>query len=226
MLEFRLDFAGEIMNPSNRHVHYWRAVAVMNANQFVTNWIDRVKQGDSVAAEQIWQKYYFDLVSMARQRLQGVSLAVSDEEDVAVSVFESFYRAAENGRFPDLNCRDDLWKLLLRMASWKIIDRHRHNKRVRRGGNQATHSLDVSDDDGKVFDVIGDEPSPEMVVMMTESCEQLLAHLGDTPLRDIAVGKMEGFSNAELAQKLGCSERTIERRIKLIRQKISKDLLN
>lgn len=196
----------------------------MDTNQFVTNWIDRVKQGDTAAAEQIWQKYYRRLVSMARQRLQGASLAVSDEEDVAVSVFESFYRAAENGRFPDLNSRDDLWKLLLRMAARKIIDHHRHANRARRGGDAVLQSLDHIDD-GAVFDVIGEEPSPEMVVMMTESCEQLLSHLEDTNIRNVAVGKMEGFSNAELAQKFECSERTIERRLGLIRQKITRELL-
>jgi RNA polymerase sigma factor (sigma-70 family) len=197
----------------------------MSNNQFVTNWIERVKQGDAAAADQIWQEYYCRLVEMARQRLQGASLAVSDEEDVAVSVFESFYRAAENGRFPDLNSRDDLWKLLLRMAARKIIDRHRHANRARRGGDAVTLTLN-NHDDSQVFDVIGDEPSPEMVAMMTESCEQLLAHLSDSHLRDVAVGKMEGHSNAELAKKLDCSERTIERRMKLIRQKISKELLD
>ncbi|MCA9143445.1 MAG: hypothetical protein KDB05_11695 [Planctomycetales bacterium] len=41
--------------------------------------------------------------------------AVSDEEDIMLSVFGSVYIAVENGRFLDMSDRDDLWRLLLRM---------------------------------------------------------------------------------------------------------------
>ena len=191
-------------------------------DQFITQWIDEVREGDSTAAEKIWEQYYHRLVSMARQRLQGATLAVSDEEDVAISVFESFYRAAENGRFPDLNSRDDLWKLLLRMSARKIVDRHRYANRARRQADLV--SLHQGDDDTAMIDVIGKEPSPELVATMAESCEQLLGHLDDDGLRSIAIGKMEGYSNAELAEKYDCSERTIERRLSLIRRKFTEHM--
>jgi len=192
----------------------------------VSHWIDQVKLGNSIAAQQLWHHYYERLVRMARQRLRGSDVAVSDEEDVVVSVFESFYRAAENGRFPDLASRDDLWRLLLRMAARKIVDKHRHSKRVKRGGENNVYSLLASGKDNEaMIQVIGDEPSPEMVLMMTESCEQLLARLEDDKLRKIAVGKMEGYSNAELAERSGCSERTIERRLNLIREICQQELL-
>ena len=87
-------------------------------------------------------------------------------------------------------------------------------------------SLDDRGDDEAVFEVIGNDPSPEMVLMMAESFERLLAHLGDGQLREIAVGKLEGFSNGELAERLDCSERTIERRLHLIREKCQQELLD
>lgn len=197
----------------------------MQTEDFTTNWIDRVKAGDPQAAGRIWDNYYSRLVAMARQRLNGAPVAVSDEEDIAISVFESFYRAAEDGRFPDLNSRDDLWKLLLRMAARKIIDQHRHANRAVRGGGVATRSIDAADDDKAVFEVIGSEPNAEMVAMVTESCELLLTHLEDENLRAVAIGKLEGYSNSELAQRLDCSERTVERRLNLVRQKAAKELL-
>ena len=157
---------------------------------------------------------------MARKRMKGATLGISDEEDVAISVFESFYRAAENGRFPDLNSRDDLWKLLLRMSARKIIDRNRYANRALRQGNEI--SLDQKkDDDAAVFEVMGNEPTPEMVAVMSETCEELMNVLEDENLRSVAVGKMEGYSNRQLAEKFGCSERTIERRLNLIRKKLS-----
>ena len=77
-----------------------------------------------------------------------------------------------------------------------------------------------------MIEVIGNEPSPEMVVTMTESVQKLLNHLGVGHLREIAVARMEGYSNAEIAEKLGCSERTVERRLHLIREKCQQELMN
>jgi DNA-directed RNA polymerase specialized sigma24 family protein len=113
---------------------------------------------------------------------------------------------------------------LLRMAARKVVDKRRHDLRQRRGGNVRLHSLDHAGDDENVIEAIGDEPSPEMVMMMQESVEQLFSHLGVGQLRDLAGAKLEGYSNAELAQRFGCSERTIERRLHLIREKMSAEI--
>ena len=200
----------------------------MAENPSISHWIDEVKTGNSVAAQQIWERYYERLVAMARQRMRGANRHLGDEEDVAISVFESFYRAAEKGRFPDLAGRDDLWRLLLRMAARKIVDQRRHSQTARRGGDHVVEPIVRQGRHGEevILQVIGDEPSPDMVLMMTESCEELLNHLEDETLRDIAVAKMEGFSNAEIAEKFDCSERTIERRLHLIREKCQQEILD
>ncbi|MFC1759548.1 ECF-type sigma factor, partial [Planctomycetota bacterium] len=194
----------------------------------VSHWIDLVKAGDSAAANRIWQHYFDRLVRSVRARLYGQNRAVSDEEDIVLSVFDSFYNAAENGRFPDLSDRDDLWRLLLRMSARKVVDKRRHDQRQRRGGNVKVHSLnqtgDGDDDDDSVIEAIGDEPSPEMVLMMRESVDEFFSHLGVGQLRELAGAKLEGYSNAELAERLGCSERTIERRLHLIREKCQQEL--
>ncbi len=195
----------------------------MSDTNDVSHWIDLVKDGNSVAAIRIWEHYFDRLVRSVRQRMIGQNRAVSDEEDIVLSVFDSFYAAAEKGRFPDMSDRDDLWRLLLRMSARKVIDKHRHDARQRRGGGVAVHSL--AGDDGTIIEAIGNEPSPEMVVRMQESVEQLFSHLGVGHLRDLAVAKLEGDSNAELAKRLGCSERTIERRLHLIREKCQQELL-
>ena len=131
----------------------------------VSHWIDLVKAGDSAAANRIWHHYFDRLVRSVRARLYGQNRAVSDEEDIVLSVFDSFYNAAENGRFPDLSDRDDLWRLLLRMSARKVVDKRRHNRRQRRGvrGHAVRHALAgqaAGDDDdvgagGAGSDVVG-----------------------------------------------------------------------
>jgi len=71
----------------------------------------------------------------------------------------------------------------------------------------------------------GDEPSPEISLMMQETVTQFFSHLGDGPLVEIAVAKLEGYSNAEIARRCGCSERTIERRLHLIREKHQQEMM-
>lgn len=198
----------------------------MSDSLHISRWIDLVKNGDSVAANQIWNRYFDRLVRLVRRRMCGQNRVVSDEEDVVLSVFNSFYDAAANGRFPDLTDRDDLWQLLLRMAARKVIDKRRHDLRQRRGGSVRIHSLDETDSQKSALEVIGNEPSPEMVVMMQESVQQFFSHLGVGQLRDLAGAKMEGYSNAELARRFECSERTIERRLHLIREKCQQELLD
>lgn len=191
----------------------------MSDSKNVSHWIELVKVGDSEAANRIWQHYFDRLVRSVRGRLYGQNRAVSDEEDIVLSVFDSFYLAAEKGRFPDLADRDDLWHLLLRMAARKVVDKRRHDQRQRRGGDIKIHALDPTGGDEGLIEAIGDEPSPEMVLMMAEAVEQIFSHLGVGPLRDLAGAKLEGYSNAELAKRFDCSERTIERRLHMIREK-------
>lgn len=197
----------------------------MPESRNVSHWIDLIKQGDSTAANRIWKLYFDRLVGAVRQRMSGQNRAVADEEDIVLSVFDSFYSAAEKGRFPDLADRDDLWRLLLTMAARKVIDKRRRDGRQRRGGTVAIHSLDGDQDNSAIEEAIGSEPSPQMVLMVQEAVEQLFSHLGVGQLRDLAVAKLEGYSNAEIAVQMGCSERTIERRLHLIREKLQQELI-
>ena len=75
----------------------------------VTAWLDLLKTGDQEAAQQLWQRYFQSLVRLARSRLQARARAAADEEDVALSAFDTFCEGMAQGRFPDLADRDDLW---------------------------------------------------------------------------------------------------------------------
>ena len=84
----------------------------MSSDGSVTHWFEQIREGDSVAAEAIWKRYYPELVRLAREKLRGTPRRMADEEDIADSVMESLFCAAQKGRFPDLADRHDLWRLL------------------------------------------------------------------------------------------------------------------
>src|SRR5262249_35153126 len=87
----------------------------------VTLWLEQLKRGNPAAAQPLWDAYFARLVALARARLRAAPRAAADEEDVALSAFDSFCRGAEAGRFPRLDDRDDLWQVLFVITTRKAI---------------------------------------------------------------------------------------------------------
>lgn len=177
----------------------------------VTGWIGRLKAGDSDAASQLWNTYFGRLVRIARLRLRGASRRVADDEDAALSAFKSFCAAAVDGRFPHLADRNTLWPLLAALTRHKCIDIVRKEARRKRGGGWGRiESLD---------DVLTDEPSPATAAELTDEWNHLLDRLdasGDPDLRAIALARLNDARPAEIAKQLGCTRRTVERKLALI----------
>jgi RNA polymerase sigma factor (sigma-70 family) len=182
----------------------------------VTTLLERLKDGDHEAVRLLWQRYYPRLVALARKKLQGAPRRVADEEDAALSAFDSFCRRAEQGHFPDLKDRNGLWTLLVVLTARKAADIIRQQQRRKRGGGQTPDEAD--NDPGRFDELADDGPTPEEAALLAEEVETLLARLTDPALRQIAVWKLEGYSNVEIAGRQGCSEPTVERRLAVIRR--------
>src|SRR5215471_8456034 len=94
----------------------------MSSAGSVTTWIEQLCAGDRAGAQRLWERYFPRLVGLARKKLQGLPRRSADEEDVALSAFDSFCRGAERGCFPRLENRDNLWALLVVITARKAID--------------------------------------------------------------------------------------------------------
>jgi DNA-directed RNA polymerase specialized sigma24 family protein len=193
----------------------------------VTHWLQLLKAGDQGAAQPLWEGYFRRLVALARQRLQGTPRRAADEEDVALSAFDSFCRGAEQGRFPRLDDRSDLWQVLVMLTARKALQLTRSECREKRGGGKVLNEGDLAEGDGSgealLAGVIGREPAPEFAAQVADECRRLLDALPDAELRSIALWKMEGHTTEEIAAKLNCVPRTVERRLRLIRDLWSRE---
>jgi hypothetical protein len=139
----------------------------------VSPWIDQLRAGDRAAAPPLWHNYFQRLVALARQKLcRRVSTATADEEDMALSAFDSFIRAAEQGRVPQLNDRDDLWRLLLVITERKAIDLLNHERRVKRGGGKVRYLSALADDVATISyqagQIMAPEPTPKMAAQLAD----------------------------------------------------------
>lgn len=190
----------------------------------VTQWLRGLADGNESAAQRIWQEYFSRLVEYARRKLDGVPLRSFDEEDVAMSAMNSFCRGMQAGQFDGLEDREDLWKLLLTITARKACANRRRQMADKRGGGRVRGESaflrarpDDSYDPG-IGDVLGREPTPELAAMVADNCRHLLASLQEESLRQIAQYALEGYTAPEIAEKLGCVRRTVERKLERIRR--------
>jgi DNA-directed RNA polymerase specialized sigma24 family protein len=187
----------------------------------VTGWIDLLRAGDRAAVQPLWREYFQRLVALAREMIRRAPRGMADEEDVALSAFDSFVRGAEQGRFPNLADRDDLWRLLLVITERKAVDLVNHELRARRGGGKVRNeaSLASSSSVSPALDRFAhSEPTPELAAVLAEECRRLLDVLNDATLRAVAVAKMEGYTNEEIADRLEVALPTVERKLQRIRR--------
>jgi DNA-directed RNA polymerase specialized sigma24 family protein len=194
----------------------------------ITEWLGNLREGDHAAAQPLWERYFSKLVTVARTKLRRMrrTTADEDEEDAALSAFNSFCAGAARGKFPQLADRDDLWRLLVVITARKAMAQANRQGRQKRGGGRVVEEAvlfghGLGNADGSIAGlerIAADGPTPEFAAMMAEECKRLLDALDDESLKQVAVSRMEGYSNDEIADQLGCARRTVARRLDLIRK--------
>jgi len=199
----------------------------MSEQGSVTRWIEGLKAGESTAARGLWEQYYRRLVGLARRKLGHGPRRVVDEEDIVQSAFASFCRGAREGRFPDLHDRHGLWPLLLLITERKAYDHlgkvRRREGKVHMAGESAVMNRDERSVQRGLDGLPGPDPTPAFAATMAESVRRLLAMLDDR-LREVALLKLDGYTNAEIAKRIGRVVPTVELRLRMIRAKWKTEL--
>ena len=171
----------------------------------ISQWIDLARGGDEEAFEHLWLHFYGKLVSLARS-VSHKSSTKSFEEDVAQSTLASFYFRFHEGRYPDLHDRLGLWKLLMTITLSK-------SKAIVRKESRRYEIL-REEFTGRLHDALLNDFTAEL----SEQLGDLLQRLPNGELRDVASAKLDGYSNREIADQIGKSVPTVERKLRLIRE--------
>ena len=131
---------------------------------------------------------------------------VNYDEDLALRSFYSVYRRLGDPERPlQLTGRDDLWRLLATRTISRTIDLIRRHRPGEVAG------------DCDVEQLLAREPTPQEAAEMADECRRLLDLLDEPDLRQVALWKVEGFTNEEIAERLDCVPRTVERKVGRIR---------
>jgi RNA polymerase sigma factor (sigma-70 family) len=181
-------------------------MASPEVHESITRLIHAARDDRASAAGPLLAAYFDRLVQLARQRLRGRPGLADFDEDVALRSFHSVYqRVRDSSRPLQLSSRDDLWRLLATRTISRAIDLIR---RHRPGEVPGEHNVEQ---------LLTRDPTPEEAAEMADECQRLLALLDEPQLRQIALLKVEGYTNEEIATQLDCVTRTIERKVSRIR---------
>jgi DNA-directed RNA polymerase specialized sigma24 family protein len=180
----------------------------------VTQFFHQLQAGDADAARGLWERYFPRLVGLARHALAGRPQRTADAEDAALSAFVTFWQGA--GGFASVLNRDDLWKLLGTIALRKALKQARRESTGKRGGGRVVGETGLFRPDGSPLpldEAAGRLPPPIFDLYAAELLDDL-----DPESRTIALMRLLGHTNGEIAGSLGYTERTVERKLNLIRR--------
>jgi DNA-directed RNA polymerase specialized sigma24 family protein len=176
--------------------------------------------GNEAAYNRFWELHFNKLSAMAQKRLSGKIARLHDGEDIALSAINSFFHGLADEKFPQVAVSSEVWKILAVIAANKIAKKYRTlSTQKRGGGNVRGESIfQTADEINGIENVAGATATPDVEVEFIETCGQLFDALPDDSFKDIARLRMEGHTVEQIATQLGFVSRTVERKIKIIRE--------
>ena len=171
------------------------------------------RAGDEDAARQLFDRYVAQLVALARRRISQRIASRVDAEDIVQSVFRTFFQRARQGEF-QIDDPDDLCKLLVKITVHKTLRQIAFHKRAKRDAAKEAGQGDGESD--HLMAVLASEPTPEETTTLLDQMEHFLSKLRPEDRRIIEM-RMEGYSNVEIANRLGITDRKIRRLMERVR---------
>lgn len=173
----------------------------------------RLRAGDDAAASEVFHRFARRLIGLARSRLDHVVRQKVDPEDILQSVYRSFFSRHADGEF-QFDSWESLWGLLTLITVRKCSGSRKFFRAARRNIER-----EVEPQNGDDVPVFARDPTPSEAVHLTETVEQLLREL---PRRenDILALSLQGFDAVEISERVGRTERTVQRVLKRVREQL------
>jgi RNA polymerase sigma factor (sigma-70 family) len=200
-----------------------------------TDLVQRFVAGDGAAIDQIVRRYYGRMLVMAERLIRDAHLyePACDSDDAVNAALFKLYRAARAGRIGLIETGDDFWTLFRLILKRTLLHDRDRSARLKRGGpgmprtssdgrhratavaGAAAHGFRRC---GGLDDLCSHRPPPDESTIAADEVERLLDHLNDPLLRTVATMRAEEHTNAEIAQRLGLTTRSIRRKLASIRE--------
>lgn len=192
----------------------------------VTQWVGALRAGDIDAAQGLFKQYFERLRKLCEKELSNVRQA-ADGEDIAIQVLATFFRRLGDEQYPDLRDRQQLWSLLVDIATKKAFNERRRQFAEKRDArrNVAMSALEGAEGDDPKHEFADPKfPNALTASILSELINNIAQRLINTEngVRVLEL-KLAGELNSDISKRLNCSLRTVERTLGRIRRIATED---
>lgn len=185
----------------------------------IPGFLARIAAGDEDAARELLTRYEAEVRLVVRRQLPKLLRSRFDSLDFLQSVWGSFFRRVKGGPAEFEDSRH-LVAFLARAAKNKVIDEYRRAG-SRKGDMHREEPLWTDGDRPRDLAAVGDTPS------QVAEAHEALGRLRDLLPQDrhmLLDLKAQGLSSRDIGEKLGISERTVQRVFEDLRRRVEADL--
>lgn len=187
------------------------------------SFVDGLRQGHPEACHRFWDDFGEAMKRLADRRISPSMQRRVDSEDVVQSVCRTFFRRAHEGEFL-VEDQNSLWRLLCAITVAKTRMHIRHHKRQRRDVSCEQH-LDTVQSDGNsvVPELSSEETQPDEQAAFADQFRHLMQQLDEEETQVLEL-RLQQATNAEIAEKLRCSERTVRRILERVKGRLEEEM--
>jgi RNA polymerase sigma-70 factor (ECF subfamily) len=171
----------------------------------MSTWLARVLTGEPGFEAQLVARYSERLLVLARRQLPTCIRSRVDPEDVVQSVYRSFFQRLHQRQFA-FEQSHDLWRLLAAMTFRKASNAVKFHLRDRRDSRRDQPLTP----DQELEESREAEAHAADLDLLVGCLQQLLGALSETR-REIVVRRLQGELIQDIARRVGCSRRTVNR---------------
>ena len=180
----------------------------------ISGFLARIQSGDEAAARELLTRYEAEVRLVVRRQLPRLLRSRFDSLDFLQSVWGSFFRRVRSGPAEFEDSRH-LVAFLARAAKNKVIDEYRRAA----SRKQDMHREEPLWTEGtRPKEVAADIDTPSEVAQAHEAFVRL-RELLPVERRTILELKAEGLSSRDIGERLGISERTVQRVLEDLRRR-------
>ncbi|TWT91964.1 RNA polymerase sigma factor [Stieleria varia] len=183
--------------------------------EITDDWLRRLAAGDPITAAEFFQRFGGPMQRVADRNMGARLRQRVDPEDIVQSACRTFFRRLEQGQF-ELDGEEDLWHLICAITLNKLRRQARYHSRLRR---DVTRQEAITDTTVGITDHSPQDP------VWTAQWNEVMAECFDglsEEQRKVLQMRLEGYRQMEIAEAVGCAERTVRRILAGVRDQLLK----
>ena len=182
----------------------------------------RIEHGDDRAAQELFDRYVYRLIGLARKRLSNKLARRVDPEDIVQSAYRSFFARAAEGRF-EVSHTGDLWRLLVAITLHKLRSKAKFHLAQKRNLRREDTVLACEGTHGVFPERVAADPTPDEAVALTEKIERIMSGLTSVECRMLEL-RLQSYTFEEIAEQVDRSERTVRRLMSRMRLQLEQEV--